>query len=183
MMLSKCCTQYVRKSGKSSSVHRTGIGQSSSQFPKKAILKECSNHWTIALISHASKVMVKILHGRLQHQVNQELPDVQTRFRKGRVSIDQSANICWIIEKAREFQKNIYLCFIDYTKSFDCVDHNKMWKTLKEMTIPVIPSYLSPEKFFCRLELDMNNRLAQNWERNTSRLYIVTLLTYTLSTS
>ena len=146
-MLSKCYTQYVRKSGKSSSGHRTGIGQSSSQFPRRAVLKECSNHWIIALISYASKVMLKNLHGRLQHYVNQELPDVQARFRKGRVTRDQSANICWIIKKARESYKNIYLCFTDYAQPFDCVDHNKMWKSLKEMAIPVIPYYLSPEKF------------------------------------
>ena len=80
--------------------------------------------------------MLKILHARLQHYVNQELPDVQAGFRKGRGTRDQIANICWIIEKAREFQKNIYLCFIDYTKAFDCVDHNKLWKALKEMGIP-----------------------------------------------
>ena len=80
--------------------------------------------------------MVKILQARLQQYVNQELPDVQAGFRKGRGARDQIANICWIIEKAREFQKNIYFCFIDYTKSFDCVDHNKLWKILIEMGIP-----------------------------------------------
>ena len=80
--------------------------------------------------------MLKILHARLQHYVNQELPDVQAGFRKGRETRDQIANICWIIEKAREFQKNIYLCFIDYTKAFDCVDHDKLWKALREMEIP-----------------------------------------------
>ena len=91
---------------------------------------------TIALISHASKVMIKILQARLQQYVNCELPDVQTGFRKGRGTRDQIANICWIMEKAREFQKNIYFCFIDYVKAFDCVDHNKLWKILKEMGIP-----------------------------------------------
>ena len=84
--------------------------------PKKGSTKECANHWTISLISHASKVMLKILHARLQHYVNQELPDVQAGFRKGRGTRDQIANICWIKEKAREFQKNIYFCFIDYGK-------------------------------------------------------------------
>ena len=79
--------------------------------------------------------MLKILHARLQHYVNQELPDVQAGFRKGRGTRDQIANICWIIAKAREFQKNTYFCFIDYTKAFDCVDHNKLWKALKEMGI------------------------------------------------
>ena len=85
---------------------------------------------------NASKVMLKILHARLQHYVNQELPDVQAGFRKGRGTRDQIANIHWIIEKAREFQKNIYLCFIDYTKAFVCVDHNKLLKALKEMGLP-----------------------------------------------
>ena len=99
-------------------------------IPKKGNAKECSKYCTIALISHASKVMLKILQARLQQYVNHELPDVQVGFRKGR---DQIANICWIMEKAREFQKNIYFCFIDYAKAFGCVDHNKLWKILKEM--------------------------------------------------
>ena len=86
--------------------------------------------------SHASKVKLKILQARLQQYVNQELSDVQIRLRKGRGTRDQIANICWIIEKAREFQKNIYFCFIDYAKVFDCVDHNKLWKILKQMGIP-----------------------------------------------
>ena len=96
--------------------------------------KECSN--TIALISHASKVMLKILQARLQQSMNRELPDVQTGFRKGRGTRDQIANICWIMEKAREFQKSIYFFFIDYATAFDCVDHNKLWKIMKEMGIP-----------------------------------------------
>ena len=90
----------------------------------------------IAPISHASKVMLKILQARLQQYVNYELPDVQASFRKGRGTRDQIANIRWIMEKAREFQKNIYFCFIDYANAFDCVDHNKLWKILKEMGIP-----------------------------------------------
>src|SRR5574340_81530 len=98
--------------------------------------KECSNYCTIALISHTSKVRLKILQARLIQYVNHELPDVQARFRKGRGTRDQTANTCWIIEKAREFRKNIYFCFIDYAKAFDCVDHNKLWKILKEMGIP-----------------------------------------------
>ena len=105
-------------------------------IPKKGNAKECSNYRTIALISHASKVMLKILQARLQQYVNRELPDVQAGFRKGRGTRDQIANIRWIMEKAREFQKNIYFCFIDYAKAFDCVDHNKLWKILKEMGIP-----------------------------------------------
>ena len=98
--------------------------------------KECSNYCTISLISHASKVTLKILQARLQQCVNRELPDVQAGFRKGRGTRDQIANICWIIEKAREFQKNIYFCFIHYAKAFDCVDHSKLWNILKEMGIP-----------------------------------------------
>ena len=90
----------------------------------------------IALISRASKVMLKILQARLQQYVNRELPDVQAGFRKGRATRDQIASICWIIEKATSFQKNIYFCFIDYAKAFHCVDHNKLWKILKEMAIP-----------------------------------------------
>ena len=90
----------------------------------------------ITLISHASKVILKILQARLQQYVNRELPDVQAGFRKGRGTRDQIANTCWIIKKAREFQKNISFCFIDYAKAFDCVDHNTLWKILKEMRIP-----------------------------------------------
>uniref|UniRef100_A0A8B9Y970 RNA-directed DNA polymerase n=1 Tax=Bos mutus grunniens TaxID=30521 RepID=A0A8B9Y970_BOSMU len=103
---------------------------------KKGNTKECSSYCTIALISHTSKVMLKILQARLQQYVNRELPDVQAGFRKGRGTRDQIANICWIMKKAREFQKNIYFCFIDYAKAFDCVDHNKLWKILQEMGIP-----------------------------------------------
>ena len=98
--------------------------------------KECSNYHTIALSSHASKVMLKILQARLQQYVNRELPYVQAGFRKGRGTTDQIANNRWIMEKAREFQKNIYFCFVDYAKAFDYVDHNKLWKILKEMGIP-----------------------------------------------
>ena len=95
-------------------------------IPKKGNAKECSNYLTVALFSHPSKVMLKILQGRLQQYVNCELPDVEAGFRKGRGTRDQIANIHWIIKKAREFQKNIYFCFIDYTKAFDYVDHNKL---------------------------------------------------------
>ena len=105
-------------------------------IPKKGNAKECSNYCTIALISHASKVMLKILQARLQQYMNCELPDVQAGFRKGGGNRDQIANICWIIEKARELQKNIYFCFIDYSKAFFCVDHNKLWKILEKMGIP-----------------------------------------------
>ena len=105
-------------------------------IPKKGNAKEGSNYHAIALISHASKVMLKILQARLQQYMNRTLSAVQAGFRKGRGTRDQIFNICWIIEKAREFQKNIYFCFIDYAKAFDCVDHNKLWKILREMGIP-----------------------------------------------
>ena len=105
-------------------------------IPKKGNAKECSNDCTIALISHSSIVMLKILQARIQQYVNHELPDVQAGFRKGRGTRDQIANIHSIVEKGREFQKNICFCFIDYAKAFDYVDHNKLWKILKEMGIP-----------------------------------------------
>ena len=101
--------------------------------PKKGNAKECSNYRTIAFILHSSKVMLKILQVWLQHYVNVEFPEVQAGFRKGRGTRDQIANIHQIIEKAIEFQKNIYFCFIDYAKSFDCVDYSKLCKMLKEM--------------------------------------------------
>ena len=105
-------------------------------IPKKGKAKECSNYRTIALISHTNKVMLKILQARLQQYMNHELPGVQAGFRKGRGTRDQIANICWIFGKAEEFQKNIYFCFINYAKAFDCVDHNQLWKVIKEMGIP-----------------------------------------------
>ena len=103
---------------------------------KKDDAKECSSYHTVVLISHTHKVMLKILQARLQQYMNGDLPDVQVGFRKGRGTRDQIANICWIMEKAGEFQKNIYFCFIDYVKVFDCVDHNKLWNILKEMGTP-----------------------------------------------
>ena len=104
--------------------------------PKKGNAKGCSNCCTVALISHTSKLMLKILQARLQQYVNCELPDGQAGFRKGRGTRDQIANICWKMEKVREFQKNIYFFFIDYANAFDCVDHNKLWKIPKEMGLP-----------------------------------------------
>ena len=104
-------------------------------IPKKGNAKECSNYHTIALISHTSKTVLKILQARLQQYTNREIPDVQAGFRKGRGTRDQIANIHWITETTQEFQKNIYFCFIDYAKAFDCVDHNKLWKILEEMGI------------------------------------------------
>ena len=104
-------------------------------IPKKGNAKESSNYRTIALIPHTSKVALKILQARIQQYMNYEVPDVQAGFRKGRGIRDQIANICWIIKKAREFQKSIYFCFIDDTNAFDCVDYNKLWQILKEMGI------------------------------------------------
>ena len=105
-------------------------------IPKKGNIKECSNYRTVAFISHASNIMFKILQAKFQQYVNRELSDIQAGFRKDRGIRDEIASICGIIEKAREFQKNIYFCFIDYAKAFDCVAHNKLWKILKEMGIP-----------------------------------------------
>ena len=123
--------------------------------------------------------MLKILQARLQQYVNHELPDVQAGFRKGRGTRDQIANICWIMEKAREFHKNIYFCFIDYAKAFDCVDHNKLWRILKEMGIPTTWPASWEIRMQVRkqqLELDMEQQTGSKQERSTSRLYIVTLL-------
>ena len=145
-------------------------------IPKKGNAKECANHRTIELISHANKVMLKILHAWLQQYVNHELPDVQAGFRKGRAIRDQIANMHWIIEKAREFQKNI--CFIDYAEAFDFVEHNKVWKILQEMEIPDHLTCLLRNLYVAQ-ETTVRTRhgtLVQNWERNMSRLYIVTLL-------
>ena len=116
-------------------------------IPKKGNGKECSNYRIIALTSHAIKIMLKILQARLQQYMNWELPDVQAGFRKGRGTRDQIANICWIIEKVREVQKNI--CFIDYAKVFDYVDHNQLWKILKRDR-NTRPPDLPPEKPVCR---------------------------------
>ena len=131
MILLKYFTQYVSKYGKLNSAHRTGKGQFSFQSQRKAMPKNAQTTRTITLISQPSKVMLKILQARLQQYLNRELPDVQAGFRKGRGTRNQIANIRWIIEKAREFQKNIYFCFTDYSKGFDCVDHNKLWKILR----------------------------------------------------
>ena len=129
-----CCTQYTENF--ENSLVATGLENSVFiLIPNKGNAKECSNYHIIALISHSNKVMLKILQARLQKFMNWELSDVQVGFRKGRGTRDQIANILWIIEKEREFQ-NIYFCFIEYAKAFDCVDHNKLWKILKEMGIP-----------------------------------------------
>ena len=148
-------------------------------IPKKGNAKECSNYHTIALISQASKVMLKILQARLQQYVNRELPYVQAGFRKGRGTRDQIANICCIIQKAREFPKKIYVCFIDYAKSFDCVDHNKLGNSERDENTR--PPDLPLEKPVCTSGSNSenwtrNNRLVPNRKKSTSRLYIVTLL-------
>ena len=146
-------------------------------IPKKGNAKECSNYCTIVLISHTSKVILKILQARLQQYVNHELSDVQAGFRKDRGARDQIANICWIMEKAREFQKNIYFCFIDYAKAFDCVDHNKWWKIVNEMKITDHLTCLLINLYACQeQQLEWNKRLVPNLVRSMSRLHIGTLL-------
>ena len=132
MILWKCCTQYASKFGKLNSGHRTGKGQFSFQSWRRAMPKNAQTTAQLHSSQHASKVMLKILQARLQQHMNWELSDVQVGFRKGRGTRDQIANIRWIIEKAREFQKNI--CFTDYAKAFVWITTN--WKILKEMGIP-----------------------------------------------
>ena len=148
-------------------------------IPKKGNAKERSNYHTIALISHASEVMLKILQARLQQYMNQELPDVQAGFIKGKGTRDQIANIHWIIEKSREFQKDIYFCFIDYAKAFDCVDHNKLWKILKEIGIPDHLTCLLRNLYAGQEAAIRTGHGTMDWfqiGKGVSRLYIVTLL-------
>ena len=135
-MLWKCCTQYASKLGKFSIRHRTGKGQFSFRSQRKAMPKNVKTTTQLHSSQKASKIMLKILQARLQQYMNHEFPDVQAGFRKGRGTRDQISNIHWIIKKAREFQKSIYFCFIEYAKAFDCVAHNKLWKILQEMGIP-----------------------------------------------
>ena len=141
---------------------------------KKGNAKECSNYHTIALLSQASKVMLKIFQARLQQYVNHEFPDVQAG--QGRGTRDQIVNFRWIIEKARKFQKNI--CFIDYVKAFDFVDHNRLWKILKEVGIPDHLTCLLRNLYAGQEATVRTGRgtMAPNWERSMSRLCIVTLL-------
>ena len=142
MTLWKCCTQYASKFGKLS--RATGLEKAIFRSNLEDNAKEGSNYHTVAFISHASKVMLKILQARLQQYVNCELPDVQAGFRKGRGTRNLIASIRWIIKKAREFQKNIYFCFIDNAKAFDCVHHNKLWEILRVENSR--PPYLPHEK-------------------------------------
>ena len=132
----KCCTQYDRKFGKLSSGHRTGKRSVFIPIPKKTNAKECSSCHTLALISHASKVMLKIIQDRLQWYVNCEIPCVQAGFRKAEEPEIKLLTSARSSKKQEEFQKNMYFCLIDYAKAFDCVDHNKLRKILKEMGIP-----------------------------------------------
>ena len=150
-------------------------------IPKKGNVKECSNYCTIVLMSHTSKVMLKILQVRIQQFMNCELPDVQAGFRKGGRTTDQIANIHWIIEKAREFLKSTYFCFINYAKGFDCEKFPQQTVRNSSRDGNTRSLYLPPEKCVCMLRSNSwnwtwNNRLVPNWERSTSRLYIVTLL-------
>ena len=126
---------YLGNSAVATGLEKVSFHSNPKERQCQRMLKLLHYH-TIALVSHTSKVMLKIIQARLQQYVNHELPDVQAGFRKDRGTRDQMANIRWIIKKAREYQKNIYFSFIDYAKAFDCVDHNKLWKILKEMGIP-----------------------------------------------
>ena len=181
-MLLKCCTQYAGKFGKLSSGHRTGKGQFSFQSQRKAMPKnsQTMHKCTIVLISHPSKVMLKILQARLQQYVNRDLPDVQPEFIKGRGITEQIVNIHWMIEKARQFQKNIYFCFIDYIKAFDCVDHNKLWKILKEVGTPDHLTCLLRNLYAGQEATVRTGHGITDWfqirKGGLSRLYIVTLI-------
>ena len=132
-------------------------------IPKKGNANECSNYHTVALTSHVSRVTLKILQARLQQYENWELTDVQAGFRKGRGTRDQIANICWIREKAREFQTNIYFCFIDYAKAFDCVDDNKLWKILQEMGIPDHQTCLLRNLYTGQEATDRTSHRTKDW--------------------
>ena len=132
-------------------------------IPKKGNAKKCSNYRTIAFISHASKVMLKILQARLQQYMNWELPDVQAGFRKGRGTRNQIANISWVIEKTKEFQKNIYFHFIKYGKTFTPVAHNKLWKILKEVGIPDDLTYLLQNLYANQEAIGRTKHGATDW--------------------
>ena len=149
-------------------------------IPKRDNAKECSNYHTITLNSHASKLILKILQARLQQYMNREIPDVQAGFRKCRVTRDQIANIRWIIKKAKEFQKNICFCFIDYAKAFDCVDHHKLWKILQEIGMPDHLTCLLRNLYTGQEATVRTGHGTTDWfqirKRSTSRLSIVNLL-------
>ena len=176
MMLWKCFTQYASKFG-TQQWPQDWKRSVFTPITKKGNAKECSNYHTIALISHTSKIMLKILQARLQQYVTQELPDAQAGFRKRRGTRDQIANVHWIIEKAREFQKNIYFCFIDYAKAFVWITTNcgKFLKTWEYQTTRPA-SWESCIQVKKLQNWTWNNSLVPNRKRNTLRLYVVTLL-------
>ena len=176
-MLWKCYTQYASKFGKLSSGHRTGKGQFSFQSQRKAMPKNAQTTAQLHSSHTLAKQCSKFSQAMLQKYVNWELPDVQAGFRKGRGTRDQVTNICWIIKKATEFQKNIYFCFIDCAKAFDCVDHNQLWKILQEMGIPDHLTCLLRNLYAGQevTELDLEQQMVPNW-KSMSRLHIVTLL-------
>ena len=145
--------------------------------PKERQCQRMLKYCTIVLISHGSKVMLKIRQARLQQHMNRELPDVQTGFRKGRGTRDQMASIHWVTEKAGEFQQNIYFCFINYTKTFDCADHKKLWKILKDMGIlDHLTCLLKNLNAGQEATVRTRHGTWETWEKSTSRLYIVTLI-------
>ena len=146
MMLLKCCTQ-CQQIWKTLQWPQDWKRSVYIPIPKKSNDKDYSNYHTITLIFHSRKVMLKIIQTKFQQYVNWKLADVQAGFWRGRGTRDQIANMSWIMEKAREFQKNIYFCFFDYSKAFDCVDHNKLWKILRDANTR--PPYLSPENSVC----------------------------------
>ena len=187
-MPSRFCIHYVSKSGRRSNGCRIGKGQSSSQFPRMVVPKNVPNHRTVALISHASKVMLKILHARLQYYANQELSGVKAGFRKGRGTRDQIANICLIIEKAREFQKNIYLCFLGYAKPLTaCIMTNcgKLLKRWKYQTILAVSwetcLWVKKQQLETYLGQLIGSRSRKEYDRGC--LLLPWCLAYTLSTS
>ena len=170
-MLLKCWTQHVSKFGKLSSGHKTGKCQFSFHSQRRA-MREHPNYCAVALVPHARKAMLKIFQARLQQYVNWELPDILAGFRKGRGTRNQIVNILWILEKTREFQKNIDFHCIDYTKAFDCVGHNKPWKILKQMGIPEhLTCLLRKRVKKQQLELDMEqltgSKLGKECEKAT----------------
>ena len=150
-------------------------------IPKKGNAKECSNYCTIALISHAIKVMLKIIQARLQQYMNCELPHVQAGFRKGRGTRDQIASICWIIEKAIEYKKNIHFCFIDSAKVFDCIDNNKLWKILQEMGIPDHLTCLLRNLYAAQEATDRTDHATTDWFLNGKGVYQGCILSTCLS--
>ena len=174
-----CYPQYASKFGKTQQWPQDWKRSVFIPIPKKGNAKECSNCHTVTRISHTSKVMFKILRARLQQYMNCELLDVQAGFRKGRGTRDQIANIHWIIEKARKFQKNIYFCFLDCAKTFDCVccvDHNKLWKIFKELGIPDHLTCLLRNVYAGQEATVRTGHGTTDWFQIGLRLYIVTQL-------